>query len=94
MSDDADLLKKILPGDPNIPPTDWEITDVDIDEAGPAHPNGLYFIIGWATKGHGFGELTFYKDKDGNIEVQTETLGKAFAKKVLCALVDKAKKTE
>lgn len=49
---------------------------------------GQGFEVDWADSDGWFGEITFYKDKDGNMKVISETMGKEFVKKILCQLVD------
>lgn len=98
--DDAPTQPRL--GSPRVPSEHWEITEVEIDKVGGSGAAGdvRYVVIGWASKNHGFGQLTIVQKPPplaggpSTLEVQTETLGKAFAKKVLGALVDKAKKTE
>jgi hypothetical protein len=48
-------------------------------------------IILWAVKGIGGGELTIKLDTKGRLCLNTETMGREFSKKILCALVDAAK---
>lgn len=43
--------------------------------------------IDWLLKGKGFGELNFYK-KNGVWKLETETMGKKHAKRVLEILID------
>jgi len=45
-------------------------------------------IILWAAKHIGGGELTIKLDTKGRLYFDTECMGKDFAKKILCALVD------
>lgn len=49
--------------------------------------NDTCVVINWSLKGTGFGELTMYK-KDGKWLIDTETMGKKAAKKILALLVD------
>jgi len=49
------------------------------------------FVLCWGAKGVGFGEVTFSKDKDNKLHVQSECMGREFVKKALAALVDSAK---
>jgi hypothetical protein len=44
--------------------------------------------IQWVRKGIGFGEIYIFDD--GTTKIDTETMGKEFAKQVLCDLVDSA----
>lgn len=48
------------------------------------------FIIEWGAYGIGCGELTFRVDRKGKLEMDTECMGKEFAKKILLAFVDSA----
>ena len=47
-----------------------------------------YFEISWEDDNGYFGQILFYKDKDGNLKVNAETMDKEFIKKVLNHLVD------
>ena len=47
------------------------------------------FVIAWQAN-IGWGELSVYMTKDGKLLIDTECLGKDFAKQVLCQLVDEA----
>lgn len=48
------------------------------------------FTVGWGMDEVGFGELTVKLDRNGKLLLNTEHMGKDFAKKILCALVDSA----
>lgn len=52
-------------------------------------PGGCYISINWSVPNFGFGEMSISANEDGTIEINT--LGKDFAKAILCDLVDKAK---
>lgn len=51
---------------------------------------GCYICINWSVPNFGFGEMSITAKDDGTIEIDTETLGKDFAKAILCDLVDRA----
>jgi hypothetical protein len=48
------------------------------------------FTVGWGMDEVGFGELTVKLDRNGKLLLNTEHMGRDFAKKILCALVDSA----
>lgn len=48
------------------------------------------FVIDWATKGAGFGQLSIYIDETGQLRCDTETMGRAFAQEVLSKLLESA----
>jgi len=55
------------------------------------NPNTIGFCLDWSSDSEGFGQLRIYQNvHNGNIEIESESMGKEFAKKVLCALVDNA----
>jgi hypothetical protein len=46
------------------------------------------FILYWSEPGIGFGEFVFYKDEDGNIHCDSETMSKEFLKKIFARFID------
>jgi len=71
---------------------DWE---KDIYEIFEAHWNlGGPFQIEWAVKDIGFGIITFIKNDDGEIVIDSELMGRTFVKEILNYLVDHTKFTD
>lgn len=64
---------------------DTTLVHVDVflfDDGDPAQtPDTL--ILEWATKGAGFGMLSFHCEEDGGLTCSSECMGAAFAKRVL-----------
>ncbi len=52
---------------------------------------GISVEFNWAAPGLGFGEMRLKLLNNGKLIIDTEKLGKEFAKKVLCAIIDSAK---
>jgi hypothetical protein len=48
------------------------------------------FMIRWGVQGIGFGEITIYLNRRGNLACRGEGMGKSFVKKALAALIDSA----
>lgn len=71
------------------------ITDVYLRAYGgqPVDDPRFSFVLAWTTAEHGFGELTLMWGKDG-WQMETETLGRPFAHKVLAWIAEHAKVTE
>lgn len=51
-------------------------------------------ILGFTEQGFGFGQITILTDKDGNTEIDSETMSRDHVKRLLGVLVDKATKCE
>lgn len=64
------------------------IEGVEIRSSGANSHGNPYFCVSWTVKGIGWGEIGFYQDPDGVIHLDDETMGKDFAKRVLCQLID------
>ncbi len=47
-------------------------------------------LFEWTAKDCGFGQLYFYTDEKGVLRCDSETMGKEFAKRMLCQMVDDA----
>ena len=45
------------------------------------------FEVSWGTKSAGFGSITFYKDEDGNLKLDSECMSKQFCLEVLYHLL-------
>lgn len=52
--------------------------------------NNIGFALQYDKEGFGFGELIFRQYANGKIIIETETMGRAFVREILEALVDKA----
>ena len=75
--------------DINIENPDLTIVKVEIEALwGKNEDNGGGIRIGWISESAGFGHLTIWKDLEGNVIADTETMSKEFCKKVLNKLVD------
>jgi hypothetical protein len=71
---------------------DWEKDIYDIIES---HWNlNAPFQIEWAVKDIGFGIITFIKNDDGEIVIDSELMSRTFVKEILNYLVDHTKFTD
>lgn len=52
------------------------------------------FVLCWGAKGIGFGDFTFYHDKEKHMCCASEYMGPEFVKKALCAMIDNCRFTE
>lgn len=73
---------------------EWKVTDVRISAVAYREDGAASVVLGWTAEGPdgkpaGFGELTLRR-LDG-WDIETETLGPDFAKKVLAFIVDNGK---
>lgn len=50
---------------------------------------GDTLVVGWSRKGVGFGQFHFY-EKDGQLHIENECMGKEFIKSILTTMVDNA----
>jgi hypothetical protein len=86
--------------DPSLSPEeakrkkDWpEFVSISIEEPwtkwrrGKKGNNGG-FNIHWGAKGVGFGEITFFLDKENKIHCRSECMGKVFVRQALATMVD------
>lgn len=67
---------------------DWELTLVEVDSFwGQTADVSGGAEVSWATKGAGFGTLTFFM-KDGKLMCDNQMMGRKFIKRVFCKLID------
>ncbi len=72
---------------------DYEVTSCVLDCSwGPAEGGSLSkggLKIQWGVKGVGFGELDIWITSEGKLRADSETMGRDFAKLIMCALMDR-----
>ncbi len=66
-------------------PPDFRVTEATLGASGRG-----YFVVNWGTVSAGFGQLTMYKNEEGELEVDTEAMGRSFCVEVLTKLFDSA----
>lgn len=79
------------------PSAEWTVKDVRISSVAYSEDGAASVVLGWTAEGPdgkpaGFGQLTLRR-LDG-WDIETETLGADFAKKVLAFIVDNGKVIE
>lgn len=72
---------------------DFTIVEAEIESVwGPYDENNRGGIsIGWSTVSAGFGSLTLWKDKGGNLHIDREAMGDEFCLSVFKKLLETAK---
>jgi hypothetical protein len=71
-----------------------EVVGVDTDGKEHKFGGGVWINLNWSVPGFGFGEIELRKTPGGKIQIQTERLGKEFAKAMFCDLIDRAEEKE
>lgn len=73
---------------------DFSLTGVQLEtcwERRRARKRQYGFTVDWTTVSAGFGSISVFIDKDGQLRCDNEGMSKEFVKKVLCKLVDESK---
>lgn len=87
---------KAQPSHVEITGVGYRQDEVGVDLEGKEHkfPGGMWVVVNWTVPGLGFGEITLRHGNDGILHLNTEGLGKEFAKAILGALVNKGVEKE